>query len=68
MMAEAHKQDFEKKRKPNQLDKADEDDEEMHSDQEDEDETGSMLEERMEAREAESLVRRGTRGAGDDSD
>lgn len=68
MMAEAHKQDFEKKRKPNQLDKANEEDEEMQSDQEDDDETGSMLEERMEVREAENFVRRGTAGAEDESD
>lgn len=73
IMAEAHKQDFEKKRKPTQLDNAKEEDEEdeddeIHSSQEDDDETGSMLEERMEVREAEGFVRRGRNGAGADSD
>jgi hypothetical protein len=73
IMAEAHKQDFEKKRKPNQLDKAkeeddEEEDDEIHSSQDDEDETGSMLEERMEVREAEGFVRRGRSGTGGSSD
>ncbi|KAL1880202.1 hypothetical protein VTK73DRAFT_6030 [Phialemonium thermophilum] len=72
IMAEAHKQDFEKKRRPAEdartedAEDADEDGEEdedlddMRSQQEEDEEdeeTGSMLEERLAAQEAETLMR-----------
>lgn len=86
ILADAHKQDFEKKRKPastkaggssgaGQLDgadEADEDDDEDDDDDDDlggiddntdEDETGSMLDERMEVREAEIMLGKGRDGA-----
>lgn len=76
ILAEAHKQDFEKKRKPaepgrggSQLAGPDEADEEFYEDEDDDlggtddddddGETGSLLDERMEVREAEMLSRRG---------
>jgi hypothetical protein len=75
ILAEAHKQDFEKKRKPaepgrgGQLAGPDEADEEFYEDEDDDlggtddddddGETGSLLDERMEVREAEMLSRRG---------
>ncbi|KAK3945161.1 EXS family-domain-containing protein [Diplogelasinospora grovesii] len=74
VMAEAHKQDFEKRR-PSVLEAAiktadpdEDDDEELPSEEEDEDEdeeneSGSMHEERMRVREAESLMRRGQSGS-----
>ncbi len=73
IMADAHRQDFEKKRKPNadqgrrasqDVDEGDEDG--LQSDDEeddDDDESGSLLEERMEVREAEGFVRRGGKGS-----
>ncbi|KAL1881847.1 Xenotropic and polytropic retrovirus receptor 1 [Diaporthe australafricana] len=85
ILADAHKQDFEKKRKPastkgggssgaGQLDGADEADEDDDDDDDDddlggiddntdEDETGSMLDERMEVREAEIMLGKGRDGA-----
>lgn len=78
IMADAHRQDFEKRRKPDGDkgrgkkggDLAEEGDEDgMHSDEEeDDDDTGSMLEERMEVREAEGFVRGHGRGRGSDED
>ncbi|KAK3351782.1 SPX domain-containing protein, partial [Neurospora tetraspora] len=87
-MAEAHKQDFEKRRPPEALREeglgrrgssslVDEDDEEeddddpdlrseMEDDEDDDSDRRSVQEDRMEAREAETLVRRG-RGEPDDS-
>jgi hypothetical protein len=72
IMADAHRQDFEKRRKPaagegrrNSRDRMDEgDDEGLHTDEEeDDDDSGSMLEERMAVREAEGLGRRGGKGS-----
>ncbi|ROW06110.1 hypothetical protein VMCG_04583 [Cytospora schulzeri] len=75
ILADAHKQDFEKKRKPSeagrggQLAGPDEAEEEFDEDEDDDDlggtddddveETGSLLDERMEVREAEMLSRKG---------
>lgn len=80
ILAEAHKQDFEKKRKPESssrsvrggqmnrvedIDGSDDDDDDdedgelIASDDGTDDETGSMLDERMEVREAEMLARNG---------
>ncbi|EON98662.1 putative signal transduction protein [Phaeoacremonium minimum UCRPA7] len=61
IMAEAHKQDFEKRRKPetpvpeadDEVDAGRSDDDD--DDDDDDDETGSLLDERMEVREAEML-------------
>lgn len=69
VMAEAHKQDFEKKRPPPEEARArsvpdDEDSGELKSEEEEEDDdededSGSLQEERMQAREAETLMSRG---------
>ena len=81
VMAEAHKQDFEKKRPPPEGAKVrsvhgeEEDDgedglrseEEEEDDDDDDDESGSLQEERMQAREAETLIKR-ARGSGDGDD
>lgn len=90
VMAEAHKQDFEKRRPPEAVreqgvlgrggsrslredddeEEEDDDDPDLRSEVEDEDDDDSdrrsVQEDRMEAREAETLVRRG-RGEPDDS-
>lgn len=81
MLADAHKQDFEKKRKPEtgkggQVDGVNEADEYDDDDDDDDDdlagsvgtdeETGSMLDERMEVREAEMLTRQGKEGGNSD--
>ncbi|KAK3327609.1 SPX domain-containing protein [Cercophora scortea] len=78
VMAEAHKQDFEKKRLPlpgdsktatTAAEEEDEEDDELHSEDEDEDdETGSIQEERMQVREAETLMKRGRGDEGEESD
>ncbi|CAJ2507578.1 Uu.00g087640.m01.CDS01 [Anthostomella pinea] len=61
IMADAHKQDFEKKRRPAEptIDAEAESAEDVRSDEDedDDDETGSMLDERMEVRRAVGLVR-----------
>lgn len=70
VMAEAHKQDFEKRRPPPEGARArsvpneegDEDglrSEEEEEDEDEDDDSGSLEEERMQAREAETLIRRG---------
>lgn len=71
ILADAHKQDFEKKRKPADQGRAGqlagpdeaEEEEEFDEDEDDEDdygeETGSLLDERLEVREAEMLSRKG---------
>lgn len=72
-MADAHRQDFEKKRKPaaeaggrSTRDLVGDDDQELHTDEEDDDDddddTGSMMEERMEVREAAGFVGGGAEG------
>lgn len=85
-MAEAHKQDFEKKRLPadegktrrgstvgglinrRQEEEEEGDEEELHSEEDDDDEDShSIQEERMQAREAETLISR-ARGISDESD
>lgn len=76
MLADAHKQDFEKKRKPETgrgglVDGVDEADEEDDEEDDDDDlagsdgteETGSLLDDRMEVREAEMLTRQERGGA-----
>ncbi|KAM7198062.1 EXS family domain containing protein [Naviculisporaceae sp. PSN 640] len=78
VMAEAHKQDFEKKRPPPEGAKMrtvpdDEDEERLKSEEEEEDDdededSGSMQEERMQAREAETLMRRGKSADDEDGD
>ena len=57
IMAEAHRQDFEKKRRLPESTTDDNDHDIQASDEDDEDDTASVLDERMEARRAESLVR-----------
>lgn len=80
-MAEAHKQDFEKKRPPPEGPKVggegedgegelrSDEEEEEYEDDEDDDESGSLQEERMQAREAETLIKRvrGERDGDDDA-
>lgn len=78
IMAEAHKQDFEKKRPPPEGTKVpgeeeDYGEDELRSEEEGEDEdedddgSGSLQEERMQIREAETLIKR-ARGEGDGDD
>ncbi|KAI0835284.1 EXS-domain-containing protein [Hypoxylon sp. FL0890] len=73
IMADAHRQDFEKRRRPverapseNGGDLDDEDvpiEEDEDDDDDDDDDTGSMLDERMEARRTEKLVKPETSGS-----
>lgn len=57
IMAEAHRQDFEKKRRlPESTGDDDEHEIQASDEEDDEDDTASVLDERMEARRAESLV------------
>ncbi|KAK3378480.1 EXS family-domain-containing protein [Podospora didyma] len=72
VMAEAHKQDFEKRR-PTEDVKGKvltEPEDELHSEEEDDEDedSGSLQEERMQIREAETLLKRGTPGRDDDAD
>ena len=58
IMAEAHRQDFEKKRRLPESTATDDHDHDIQaSDEDDEDDTASVQDERMEARRAETLVR-----------
>lgn len=57
IMAEAHKQDFEKKRKPERSPAAGPaEEEDLHSSEDDDDDSRSLMEDRMEVRDAEELI------------